>query len=155
MFYVLPIYKKILHMYIVHSHIQIYIYIYMYILHLLEKSNKFQISTSFLFPPTDLNPHHFHSSHYLTITEKPELRLNSMIAPAIMDFWIFHFCLYDRAWPFISIISFYELHSFFRYLILKLEKQRQPVANYIETSTCCKSFPLPPFNQCCWVCNLN
>ena len=54
-----------------------------------------------------------------------------------------------------SIISSYELHSFFKYLILKLEKLRQPVTNYIETTTFCKSFPLPPFNQCCWVCNLH
>ena len=54
-----------------------------------------------------------------------------------------------------SIISFYELHSFFRYLILKLEKQRQPYTNYIGTTTFCKRFPLPPFNQCFWVCNLH
>ena len=52
-------------------------------------------------------------------------------------------------------ISSYELHSFFRYLVLKLEKLRQPVTNYIETTTFCESFPLPPFNQCCWVCNLH
>ena len=38
---------------------------------------------------------------------------------------------------------------------LKVEKQRQPFTNYIRTTTFCKSFPLPPFNQCCWVCNLH
>ena len=54
----------------------------------------------------------------------------------------------------VGIISFYELHSFFRYLIRKLQKQKQPVTNYIETATFCENFPLPPFNQCCWVCNL-
>ena len=54
-----------------------------------------------------------------------------------------------------SIISSYELHSFRRYLILKLEKLGQPVTNYIETTTFCKSLTLPPFNQCCWVCNLH
>ena len=43
-----------------------------------------------------------------------------------------------------SIILSYEVHSFFRYLILKLEKLRQPVTKYIETTTFCKSFPLPP-----------
>ena len=42
-----------------------------------------------------------------------------------------------------SIISSYEFHSFFRYLILKIEKLRQPVTKYIETTTLCKSFPLP------------
>ena len=42
-----------------------------------------------------------------------------------------------------GIISSYELHSFFRYLILKLRKLRQPVAKYIETTIFCKSFPLP------------
>ena len=48
-----------------------------------------------------------------------------------------------------STILFYELHSFFRYfryLILKLEKSKQPVTKYIETTTFCKSLslPLPP-----------
>ena len=42
-----------------------------------------------------------------------------------------------------SIISSYEFHSFFRYLILKLEKSRQPVTKYNETTTFCRSFPLP------------
>ena len=40
----------------------------------------------------------------------------------------------------------------FTYLILKLDKQRQPVANYIETTTF-KTFP--PFNQFCWVTSLH
>ena len=53
---------------------------------------------------TDLNANHFHSSCYLTIKEKPELRLNGMVTPNIMDFRIFHFLLlwYDRVWQFIS-----------------------------------------------------
>ena len=46
-----------------------------------------------------------------------------------------------------SIISSYEFHSFFRYLVLKLEKLRQPVTKYTETTTLCKSFPLPLFDQ--------
>ena len=85
---------------------------------------------------TDLITNHFHGSYYLTIKQKPELRLNGMVTPAIMDLWIFHSLLiwYDRAWQFISksMISSYELHSFFRYLILKLEKLKQPVTKYVE-----------------------
>ena len=59
------------------------------------------------------------------------------------------FCLFgmiehDNSFP-KSIILFYELHSFFRYWILKLEALRQPVTKYIGTTTFCKSFPLPPF----------
>ena len=48
---------------------------------------------------TDLNANHFHSSYNLTIKQKPELRLNGMVTPPIMDFRIFHFLLiwYDRA----------------------------------------------------------
>ena len=70
------------------------------------------MSTSFLFPPSDMNANHFHSSHYLTIKPKSELRLNGMITPANMDFWIFHFDLYDRAWPFIKY-NFILWTSFF------------------------------------------
>ena len=78
---------------------------------------------------------------YLTIKQKPELRLNGMVTPAIMDFRIFHFLLiwYDRAWQFIS-----KKYNFFRYLSLKLEKLRQPVTIYIQTTTFCKGFPFPP-----------
>ena len=54
-----------------------------------------------------------------------------------------------------SIISFCELYSFFRYLTLKLEKLKQPVTNYIETTTFCRGFPLPSFNQCFWVRDLH
>ena len=90
---------------------------------------------------------------YLTIKEKPELRLNGLVTPAIMDFRIFHFFyLYDMTEhgnSFLkSIILSYEVRSFFRYLILKLEKLRQSVTKYIETTTFCKSFPLAHFNQC-------
>ena len=38
-----------------------------------------------------------------------------------------------------SIIASYGLHSVFRYLVSKLEKLRQPVAKYTETTTFCKS----------------
>ena len=31
----------------------------------------------------------------------------------------------------------------------------QPVTKYIETTTSCKRFLLPPFNQCWWVCKLH
>ena len=41
-----------------------------------------------------------------------------------------------------SITSSYELHSFFRYLILKFEKLRQASTKCMETF--CKSFSLPP-----------
>ena len=44
-------------------------------------------------------------------------------------------------------ISSYELHSFLRYLILKLEDLRQPVTKYIEANTFCKSFLLPPLQS--------
>ena len=64
-----------------------------------------------------------------------------------------------------STILSYELHSFFRYfryLILKLEKSKQPVTKYIETTTFCKSLSLPlpptpplPFHSCIWVCKLH
>ena len=42
-----------------------------------------------------------------------------------------------------SIILSYEVHSFFRYLISKLEKVRQPVTKYTETTTFAKAFPSP------------
>ena len=44
------------------------------------------------------------------------------------------------------IISSYDFPSFFRYLILKLEKLRQPITKYFETTTFCTGFPLPLIN---------
>ena len=95
---------------------------------------------------TDVNTKHFYSSYYLIIKGKPELRINSMVTTAIMDFWFFFsYGMTEYGRPFLkSIISSYELHSFFRYLILKFEKLRQPVSKYTETTTFCRSFPLPP-----------
>ena len=55
-----------------------------------------------------------------------------------------------------SIISSYEVHSFFRYLIIKLEKLT--VTKYVETTTFCKSPPPPPpipFDQCQWTDKLH
>ena len=34
-------------------------------------------------------------------------------------------------------------------------KLRQPVTKYIETTTFCKGFPSPFFDQCWWVCKLH
>ena len=44
-----------------------------------------------------------------------------------------------------NIISSYELHSFFRYFILKFEKLRQAAAKYIEAFY--KIFSLPPLRK--------
>ena len=54
---------------------------------------------------------------YLTIKQKPELRLSGMVTAAIMDFRIFHCLLiwYDRAWQFIpKKCNFILWSSFFR-----------------------------------------
>ena len=77
------------------------------------------------FKLSDLNENHFQGSCQLTIKQKPELRLNGMVTTVTMDFQIFHFFyLYgmtEHGNSFLkSIISFYELHCFFKYLILKL-----------------------------------
>ena len=59
--------------------------------------------------------------------------------PAIMDIRIFHFLLiwYDRAWQFVSKKYNFILRVSFclQNLTLKLEKLRQPVTKYIETTT--------------------
>ena len=82
---------------------------------------------------------------YLTIKQKPELIINGMVTPTIMDFRIWYdniLGMTERGNSFLkSIISSYEFHFFFRNMILKLEKLRQPVTNYIETTTFCKSSP--------------
>ena len=108
---------------------------------------------------TDSNANHFHSSYNLTIKQKPELRLNGMVTPPLWIFGFFIFYLYgmtEHGNSFLkSIISSYELHSFLRYLILKLEKVRQPVTKYIETTNFAKVSPSSPFDQCWWVCKLH
>ena len=42
-----------------------------------------------------------------------------------------------------SITSSDEFHFFFKYLILKIEKLRQLVTQYIEKTTFAKAFPSP------------
>ena len=50
---------------------------------------------------TDVNTKHFYSSYYLIIKGKPELRINTMVTTAIMDFWFF-FSYGMTVWPSIS-----------------------------------------------------
>ena len=45
------------------------------------------------------------------------------------------------------MILSYEVHSFFKYLILKLAKLRQPDKKYIQTTIFWTSFPLPPLSN--------
>ena len=94
---------------------------------------------------TDLNANHFYSFYYVTIKQKPELRLTLWI----FGFFIFYlYGITEHGNSFQkSIISSYELSydSFFRYVILELEKLKQPVTKHIETT----------FNQCWWVWKLH
>ena len=98
----------------------------------------------------DLSANHACSSYYLNTKQKPELSLIGMVTPTITDFRIFHVVthmVWQHDISFLnSIISSYELHSFFEFLNLKLKKLQQPVTKYIETTTFGKIFPLPP---CC------
>ena len=100
---------------------------------------------------TELNANHFHSSYCLTIKQKHELRLNGHPYTRHYGFWDFSFfylCgMTGHGNSFLkSIISACELHSFLRYLILKLEKSRQPVTKY-KATTFCESFPFPPLRS--------
>ena len=76
---------------------------------------------------------------YLIIKQKPELRLKAWLLPPLWMYRFFIFYLYgmtEHGNSFLkSIISSYELYSFFRYLILKLEKLRQPVTKFIAKTT--------------------
>ena len=111
-------------------------------LYLLEKTNWSIISTSLLFPQTNwleckpfsqfLLPHHQEKAWH------PPL-------------WIFRFSIFylngmtEFRNSFLkNIISSYELHSFLRYLILKLEKLKTTSHKIYWDNHFLKKFPSPP-----------
>ena len=89
---------------------------------------------------------------YLTIKQKPGLRLNGMVTTAIMDFRIFDILLiwYDRAWQFIPKKYKFILWSSFFLQILDFKTWKiKTTSHKIYWDN-----PLPPFNHCWWVCKL-
>ena len=93
---------------------------------------------------TDLNANHFNSSWVPHHQVKAWTKIKRHGYTHRYGFSVFSFfylyCMTEHGNSFRkSIISSYELHSFFRYLVLKLEKLRQPVTKYIETTNFYKS----------------
>ena len=87
---------------------------------------------------TDLNANHF---QIFTIKEKAELRLNSMVTPAIMNFRIFRFFVmwYNRAWQFIS--KKYKSILWFSFFFQIFERNSRKIH---WDNSFCKGFPIPP-----------
>ena len=92
---------------------------------------------------------------YLIIKKKPELRLNGMVTPVIMDFRTFSFLLiwYDRAWQFISKKYNFILWSSFFFQTFDFKNSK------IETTShkiyWDNHFLQNPFDQWWWVCKLH
>ena len=96
---------------------------------------------------------------YLTIKQRPELRLNNMVTPAIMDFWTFHSLLiwYNRAWQFIPKKYDFILWSslFLQIFDFKTWKIKTTSHKIYWDNHFLQKLSPPPFDQCWWVCKLH
>ena len=104
-----------------------------------------------------MNANHFYSSQLTHHQAKDWTKIKQygyMCHYGFSDFSIFfNYMVWQHGNSFLKIIiSSYDFPSFFRYLILKLEKLRQPVKIFWDNHFLHRFSPPP--DQCWWVCKL-